>query len=47
VEDRKQFDEELILPLPGRAQKEPTAATLEQEGADFMSFMGAMTGETV
>jgi hypothetical protein len=42
VEDRKEFDSLLISPLPGRAQAEATPAQIEQEGAEFMSFLGAM-----
>lgn len=43
VENREEFDRELAMPLPGRSAK-PSEAVLEQEGQEFLSFMGAMTG---
>lgn len=43
VENREEFDRDLLLPLPGRARK--VSAELEQQEAnDFMNFMGTMTG---
>jgi hypothetical protein len=44
VENVDEFDRELLLPLPGRQQKAPSQEVLEQEGAEFMAFMGTMTG---
>jgi hypothetical protein len=48
VEDREQFDTDLLAPLPGQKRKvrRPSEAELAQEGADFMSFMATMTGKT-
>jgi hypothetical protein len=44
VENREEWDALLILPLTGSKVVKPTAAALETEGADFMNFMGQMTG---
>lgn len=35
---------QLNMPLPGRADQEPTQDELEREGEQFMAFMQAMKG---
>jgi hypothetical protein len=45
VEDRAEFDIQMLAPLPGQAQRvKPTEAEMEREGDEFMSFMSAVTG---
>jgi len=45
VEDREQFDIQMLAPLPGQSQRvRPTQEEMEREGDGFMSFMSAMTG---
>lgn len=46
VENRDEFDTNLLEPLPGTRRKavKPSAVEVEREGEDFMSFMSAVNG---
>jgi hypothetical protein len=44
VENREEWDRLLLEPLPGAKPAKPTPAQIEQEGAEFMQFMGTMQG---
>lgn len=47
VENRAEWDEMLIAPFASRGRAvvhKPSQAEIENEGADFMNFMGTMTG---
>lgn len=48
VENRAQFDTELLAPLPGMNRRRggrprPSEVDAQQEGRDFMAFMGQVT----
>jgi hypothetical protein len=44
VEDRAGFDENLLAPLPGSRKVRPSATEIDDDGAAFMNFMGAVNG---
>lgn len=44
VEDRADFDTNLLAPLPGqRRRTEPSQSVTQSEGEGFMEFMSAVT----